>query len=220
MSILGRINRVIKSNVNELMDKMTDPAKEVELLIIEMEQGLKQAREEVVKATADAKRAEMKADELGREAERWQQRAEAAVRAGDDDLARQALVQKLEADRSLEEGQRVVAQQRAYVDELKDSLKQLDVRLRDVKLRKESIKQRARAAKDGRSGLAGGEAFSRFDQLEGRIEAMEEMQEINADLDQRSAATEAKFARLEGSSRNPKIDDDLAALKRKVEGGE
>ena len=56
MGILSRINRVIKSNVNELVDKMSDPAKEIDLLIVDMEKGLKEAREEVISASASAKR--------------------------------------------------------------------------------------------------------------------------------------------------------------------
>jgi phage shock protein A len=91
MGILGRINRVIKSNVSEMLDSVTDPAKEVELLISEMEKGLRQGKEEVVSATADVKRAEMQVAELERDSERWQKRAEQAVRSGDDGLAREAL---------------------------------------------------------------------------------------------------------------------------------
>ncbi|PID38659.1 MAG: hypothetical protein CSA65_03265 [Proteobacteria bacterium] len=221
MGILGRINRVIKSNMNELLDKMTDPAKEVEYLIVEMEQGLQQAKEEVVSATADSKRAEKHVGECGREAERWQQRAEQAVRAGDDALAREALARKMTADQDLEQARTLAAQQASYVDELKSSLKQLEARLKDVQARKETLKQRAKAAKQGHAGgLSGGEAFSKFDALEGRIEAMEEMQEITASMDGRDAATEARFRALEGDAdRNPKIEDELAALKAKMDGG-
>jgi phage shock protein A len=56
MGILGRINTVIKSNLNDLLDKMTDPAKEIDLLVIDMEKNLKQAKEEVISCTATAKR--------------------------------------------------------------------------------------------------------------------------------------------------------------------
>jgi phage shock protein A len=220
MGILGRINRVIKSNVNELLDKMTDPAKEVDLLIVEMEQGLRQAKEEVVSTAVASKRAQQRVEESRREAERWQQRAEQAVRAGDDALAREALTRKVTADQDLEQARGAAAQQASYVKELTSSLKELEVRLKDVTARKETLKQRARAAKQGNAGgLSGGEAFSKFDALEGRIEAMEEMQEITASMDGRDAATEAKFRALEGDAdRNPKIDDELAALKAKMDG--
>lgn len=218
MGILGRINRVIKSNVNEVLDKMSDPAKEVDLLIIEMEGGLKEAKAEVISSTAAAKRLEMRVGEVQREVDRWQQRAEQAVRGGDDELAREALKRKVEHDRELETAQRNVAEQRGYVDELKASLKALEARLEDVKLRKGSIKQRARAAKDGEQPLAGSKAFSKFDELERRIEAQEEMQEITSSMEGREAATEAKFARLERQG-NPEVEDELEELKRRMEEG-
>ncbi|MBW2711580.1 MAG: hypothetical protein JRC58_06765 [Deltaproteobacteria bacterium] len=44
-------------------------------MIVEMEQGFRQAREEVVTATADAKRAELHAEECVRAADRWQDNA-------------------------------------------------------------------------------------------------------------------------------------------------
>ena len=53
MAILGRINRAIQSNLNDLLDSMSDPGKEVDLLIYDMEQGLKEAKQEVIAATAE-----------------------------------------------------------------------------------------------------------------------------------------------------------------------
>lgn len=218
MGILGRINRVIKSNVNDLMDRMTDPAKEVDLLIVEMEAGLKQAREEVVSTTATAKRTEIERKRLEDEVDRWQRRAEQAVRAGDDGLAREALVQKGSVERELGAAVRAHQEQLGHVAELKDALKELELRLKDVRLRKESLKQRARAAKEGgQRGLAGAKAFEEFDRLESRIEAMEEMQDIDASGAAREAATEAKFARLEREAGHPEMEDELAALKRRME---
>jgi phage shock protein A len=118
--------------------------------------------------------------------------------------------------------QRALTEQRANLDELKQALKSLDAKLKDVKLRKESIKQRARAAKagDAPNQLSGQKAFDKFDQLEGRISAMEEMQELTNEMEGRDAATAAKFASLEDDGRDPKIEDDLAALKRKLEQGQ
>lgn len=216
MGILGRINRVIRSNVNELVDRMSDPAKEIDLLIVEMEEGLKKAREEVVSTTAMAKRTELECKRLEEEVERWQRRAEQAVRAGDDQLAREALGQKMTVDQELGAAGRAHQEQLAHIAELKGSLKALEIKLKDVKLRKESLKQRARAAKEGKKGLAGGKAFEEFDRLESRIEAMEEIGEIDASMEAREAATAAKFARLEREAGHPEMEDELAELKRRM----
>ena len=44
MSILSRLGNLIKSNLNSAVDKLSDPAKEIDLLIEEMEDELKQLR--------------------------------------------------------------------------------------------------------------------------------------------------------------------------------
>jgi phage shock protein A len=217
MGILSRINTVIKSNVNQLLDKMTDPAKEIELLIVDMEKNAKQAREEVIAVTAAAKRTGMRRDGLRQEVDNWQRRAEAAVRAGEDDLAREALKERAARERELREAEQSYQEQLAYSDQLKASLKALDARVQEVKLRKGTLKERARAAKEGRTGLSGGKAFQEFDRLEDRIEAIETEAQLGEDLDARDAVTEAKFARLEADQPDPKVEDALAELKRKMD---
>jgi phage shock protein A len=217
MGILGRINSVIKSNVNAMIDKMTDPAKEIDLVINDMEEQLKKAREEVITCAASAKRAAQKAQQLEGEVERWQRRAEQAVRAGDDGLAKEALEQQMTQAREREATAKLQQEQEAYVEQLKSSLKALEAKIKEVKGRKETLKARAKAAKEGRAGLKGGKAFEDFQRLEDRIEAMEAEGDVSAATDARDAAVEAKFARLQGP--DPKVEDALAELKRKVDSG-
>ena len=115
MGILSRINSVIKSNLNAAIDRMSDPAKEIDLLIVDMEENVKQARGEVVSAAASAKRAGMQCDRLREEVEVWQKRAEQAVRAGDDGLAREALKERQLRQEGLDRAERNAREQEAYV---------------------------------------------------------------------------------------------------------
>ena len=199
---------------------MTDPAKEIDLLILDMEKSVKQAREEVISVAATAKRGAMSCDRLREEVGTWQKRAEQAVRVGDDALARQALQERQVKQTDLTRAEQNLAQQQAYVEQLKGSLKALEVRVREVKASKGTLKERARAAKGGRSVLSGGKAFAEFDRMEDRIEAMETEASLTGSLDGRDAATAAKFASLEAEQVDPQIEDELAALKRKLDGGE
>ncbi|MCC6749689.1 MAG: PspA/IM30 family protein [Deltaproteobacteria bacterium] len=224
MGILGRIQRVVKSNVNELLDKMIDPAKEIELLVTQMEEGLKQARAEVITVTAEGKRLGMRCGELEAEVVRWDRRAEQAVQAGDDGLARDALAHRLELARELETLRQARATQEAQAEELQQALKALEAKLKDVQLRKETLKVQARAAKEGGGALKGTAAFQEMDRLEAKISAMEDLADLEGSLSGKDAATEAKFARLAerapaGASR-PEVEDELQALKRKLNSGE
>jgi phage shock protein A len=180
-----------------------------------MEKNLKQAKEEVITVTAAAKRAKLRCGEMEQEVDTWQKRAEKAVRAGDDGLAREALQEKITAVKELEAALKLQGEQEAYAEQLKQSLKALEVRLREIKARKETLKGRAKAAKEGRSSLSQGKAFDEFNRLEDRIEALETEAELGESLDAKDAATAAKFAKLDQA--DPEIEDALADLKRKME---
>ena len=50
MGILGRLSSLIKSNVNDVIDSMQDPAKEIDQMVRDMEESARQARTEVASA--------------------------------------------------------------------------------------------------------------------------------------------------------------------------
>src|SRR5262252_2620682 len=98
MGVLNRMSTFIKSNVNDLISRMTDPGKEVDLLINEMEESAKKARGEVKTCMAEEKRLGQIKTRLEEEAAEWERRAANAVRAGDDELAKQGLLRKAEVE--------------------------------------------------------------------------------------------------------------------------
>ncbi len=88
------MGRVISSNFNALLDKAEDPKKSIELTLSEMEAQIRAARQEVVRSVAAEKQLRKKVEELDAEVDKWAKRAELAVKHDDDDLAREALIQK------------------------------------------------------------------------------------------------------------------------------
>src|SRR5688572_25945103 len=113
MGILSRMSSMIKSNLNDLISKMEDPAKQVDQLVEEMTEQSKLARQEVVAALTAEKRLAAKREELARELALWEDRAMKAVRAGDDGLAREALVRK---NRVAQERERVETDYRTQTE--------------------------------------------------------------------------------------------------------
>ena len=53
MGILGRLSTMIKSNVNDLIDSMQDPAKEIDQMVRDMEDSAREARSEVATCMAE-----------------------------------------------------------------------------------------------------------------------------------------------------------------------
>src|SRR5690349_23256282 len=94
MGLFDRASRAVSANFNALLERLEDPKKEIDLTVTEMEQHLKGARQEIVRAVASEKQLSKKVDELNAQGEKWARRAELAVKHGDDDLAREALRQR------------------------------------------------------------------------------------------------------------------------------
>ena len=218
MGILGRVSTLIKSNVNDLIDGMQDPGKEIDQMVRDMEDSAREARGEVARCMADEKRLQMRLGTLASEAQTWEDRAAAAVRAGDDALAREALARKRATEAEQAETKKALQEQSVYVDQLTSGLKSLEARVKEVQLRQGTLREKARASKRG-GGLGGGaSAFDDFERMSSRIDAVEAEASLGDELGGRAAAaheTDRKLAALGGTSA---VDDALADQKKKQNG--
>jgi len=221
MGILGRLSTLIKSNVNDLIDGMQDPAKEIDQMVRDMEESARQARTEVAQCMAEEKRLLKRVESLNGEAQTWQQRAEMAVRSGDDVLAKEALQRKGEKEAERAETQKSLQEQEVYVDQLGVALKALEARVKEVKLRQGTLREKARASKRAAGGSLSGKtsAFDDFERMSSKIDAVEAESTLDEDLGGRTAASVAAERKLEEMSQQSSVDDALAELKKKLGGG-
>ncbi|HEY7376905.1 MAG TPA: PspA/IM30 family protein [Polyangia bacterium] len=219
MGILGRLSSLVKSNVNDVIDRMQDPAKEIDQMVRDMEESARQARTEVAQCLAAEKQLQKRVADLDGEGAEWGKRAELAVRAGDDALAKEALRRKAEKEAERVEAQKAVQEQGVYADQLTQALKALDARLADVKLRQGSLRAKARANKKG-SPLSGKtSAFDDFDRMAGKIDAVEAEAGLDEQLAGRTAESAAAERKLNELAAQSTVDDALAELKKKLGGG-
>jgi len=237
MGIFDRMGRVISSNVNSLLDKGEDPKKLLELNLDEMGEQLKRGHQDVISAVAEEKRLKKKVDEGDAEVEKWDKRAELALKAGDEGLAREALKQKKRVQGERDLAEKVRAEQRDIALKMKDELQRMEQKLEELKLRKGTLAARAEQAKSGGGtealGARGGtNAFENFRRMESKIEGKEAensaMSEVEEALGKGKTEEdlEAKFRDLErqtgqatgGSSKGtgPDVEDELAALKKRI----
>jgi uncharacterized protein YhaN len=98
MSIFARVTDIFKANVNDMLDKMEDPEKMVKQMIIEMEEGLVKATSSLAKAMANERDLRKQCDGAAAQAKQWEEKAALALKAGNADLAKQALSKKLVYD--------------------------------------------------------------------------------------------------------------------------
>jgi phage shock protein A len=218
MGILGRLSTLIKSNVNDAIDGMQDPAKEIDQLVRDMEDSARQARAEVAQCMGEEKRLGKRVEALDGEIKTWTDRAESAVRAGDDPLAKEALRRRGEKDAERAETQKALHEQGVYVDQLATALRALEARVKDVKLRQGTLREKARAAK-GVSRLSGKTtAFDDFERMSSKVDTVEAEAGLGDELDGRSDAAGAAERKLDALAADSSVDDALAALKKKLGG--
>jgi len=237
MGIFDRMGKVISSNVNALLDKAEDPKKSLDLILEEMKDQIRAARKELVDGIAAEKLLRKKVDEFDADVERWEKRAELALKAEDETLAREALVQKKRAVGERDRAEALRGEQRAAVLNMKTEMERMEAKQQELESRKGTLAAQMKQAKagGGAEGLGakpGGGAFAEFRRMEEKIEghaaevaASREVDDALRDGGLSREELEAKFAALErgGSSKGgdekpggKEIDDELAALKKKV----
>jgi phage shock protein A len=235
MGIFDRMGKVIQSNLNSLLDKAEDDKKLVLLNLDEMDGQIKSGHQEVIQAVAAEKQLHKKVDELRADADRWDKRAELALKSGDEALAREALKQKKRVQGEAEIADKARGEQRDVALHMKEELERMKTKLAELKLRKGTIVARAQQARGGSTseqlGSKGGSsAFDNFRRMEEKIEGREAeglaMAEVEDALGkgQKSEDLEAKFRELErqvgdkgdAAGKPSAIDDELAALKKRI----
>jgi phage shock protein A len=233
MGIFDRMGRVISSNVNSLLDKSEDPRKLLELNLDEMGEQLKRGHQDVISAVGEEKRLKKKVEELDAEVDKWDKRAELALKTGDEALAREALKQKKRVQGDREIAEKVRAEQRDIALKMKNELERMEKKLGELKMRKGTLAARAEQARagggaEGLGARGGPNAFESFREMESKIEGKEAensaMNEVEEALGKGKSEEdlEAKFRDLKrqvgggGKGAGPDVEDELAALKKRI----
>ncbi len=221
MGIFARLAQLIKSNINDMISSSEDPEKMLNQVVLEMNQHLHEAKKQVAVAIADEKKLAKQAEQEASTAAEWERRAMMAVKAQDDDLAKEALARKREHDGLAEQFKLQWQKQKQAVDQLKVALRALNNKIEEAKRKKAlliSRKKRAEAQKAIQatmSGLKNASAFETFDRMENQINQIEAEAEAGAELAEEYSGDVLKerFAQLET---NAGAEEDLVSLKRKM----
>jgi phage shock protein A len=225
MGIFSKIKNGVSSKANAALDKAIDPEKELELAILELEDGRKKALAELLAYKTTAKTFEADLEKHRAKAAEWERRAMMAVRAGDDEAARTALREKKASEAEAARIERDKHEAASYAIQLNKSRKEFDTKLQMLKLRKGTLATQLAAARS-----AGGDAFGNDASVWDRFKAAEEridQEAIESEVDAamrgeaaEEAALEAKLARAgEAAGLLPAGgggDDALAKLKEKM----
>ena len=221
MGILDRMTRLIRANVNDMVDHAEDPAKMLDQLIREMNDQIHMARGQVAAMIAQEKELQMDYEQSAKHASEWDRKAELAVTQGKDDLAREALRRKRDNAEHAEVYSSNLQSQQEMVNKLKGQLQQLEAKYESARANRDVLIARQRRAEavqkvsSTMSGLKALEPGEELDRMERRIRSNEAKALAEQDLASDSMA--AQFAELDSGL---EVEDDLQKLKARVQGGQ
>ncbi len=221
MGIFSRLAELIKSNLNDLISRSEDPEKMLNQVVLDMNTQLVEAKKQVAASIADEKRLAKQSEQESANAAEWERRAMMALRAGNEELAKEALSRKREHDALASSFKEQWEKQKHAVEQLKKALRMLSEKIEEAKRKKNVLiarKKRAeaqRAIQDTMSGLRDKSAFETFDRMAQKIDQIEAEAEAQSELSEEYTGDvlASKFSALEMTQG---ADDDLAALKRKM----
>ncbi|MGI3777008.1 MAG: phage shock protein PspA [Janthinobacterium lividum] len=226
MGIFSRLSDIVNSNLNAILASAEDPQKIIRLVIQEMEDTLVEVRSQTVRTIAERRELGRRVEGLARDEAEWARKAELALSRGREDLARMALQARLNAGRAREAAQGQLDQVAEGLAAQSDDIARLQAKLTDARSREKSLATRGKIAA-GRLQLRASlhdqrvaDAFERFETVERRLDEAEGRVEAY-DVGRGGAKAggpvglEAELAGLESEAA---VEDELAAMKRRLGG--
>ena len=222
MGIFNRISDIVAANLNDLIEGYEDPEKMLRQAVREMEEAIRMAKPDVVRAMANEKTIAKEFTLNERKANEWAERAATAAQCGDEALARKALIRKREYEKvaaalgdqvevSRESSQILRRQFEAMQAKLKDA----ERRLGTLVARQRAANIRAKMAQSHASTVPemNRDAFDKFNRLTRRVEMAEAEADAMTDLAQNEKSLESTYETMAALDEDAEIEAELAKLK-------
>lgn len=218
MGIFERIGLIIRSNINDLLTRAEDPEKIINQTIMDMHQAQYEARMEVAQAIAEGKKLERDYQANQREAQSWLEKAGQALKAGREDLAREALRRKKAAEDLAGGLKEQLDSHNLMVERLKTQLRALDAKIGEAERKRQLLiarQKRAQAQETVSAAMSKTDtrkAFAAFERMESKVTQREDRLAAEAEL----AADLSLDDDFAGLGADNEVEDELAALKAKL----
>lgn len=223
MGVFSRLSDILKSNINDLLDKAEDPEKMVKQIIIDMQKELTIATQNLGKAKASERLAQKKMDDAVKVAASWESKAKAALSQGNQDLAKQALAKKVRADEEVATYTEMYESISTQTDAIEDQVEVLKAKLDEAKSRQAMLIARSqmadtkKALAKSQGGFDGASALEKFDRMEEKIQRKEAEADAFAEIGGGGDADLVEsFDQIE---KDAKVDAELARLMAEMNGG-
>ena len=156
MGILDRLSRLIRANLNDLSKRAEDPEQIIAQGLEDMRAALRDARMEVAETMAQLAKLKRDQQSYAMQVSGWEEKATEALKAGKEDLAREALKRKAQAQSLADGFSQQVKQQQSIVDQLTTQLKALEGKIQEAESKQALLVARQK-------GVEAAEAVRRMD---------------------------------------------------------
>ena len=208
MGTFSRISNVVRAEVDDVLNKIEDPKKMVRQMVLDMEDALDDAVVAVAQAMANEKLLAHRIAQKREDSALWARKAENAMAAGEEELARKALVQKVAVDEAVHTLQKAREDAEEVTAALKQRLADLKAKLASARAQQSTLAIRKQVVQEIRQD-ARVEAYDRFVR---DVASEEAAAEIYAEMVD-DAQLKEEFDQLE---RKQRVEAEIEVLKKKV----
>ena len=224
MSILRRFKAIMSSNVNALLDKAEDPEKMIDQYLRDLNKDLGNVKSETATVMANEQRALRELQECEKEVENMETYAMKALEANDEADARKFLQRKavlaeqaVELQKAHELAVTNSEQMREMHDKLVGDINELESRRSILKGKAAVAKTQKKMNEMGSSLKGAASTKSAFDQMEDKINQSLDEAKAMALLNKTDDDDIENLMDKYTDKTETEIDDELEALKRKME---
>ena len=225
MSIFSRIFKIGQASANKVVEKFEKPELMLEQAIADKEKQIREVKQSVQQVIATERQTKAQLEKEKAEKFQWEQKAEAAMHSGREDLAVKALERASEHEARAASLEPSWQGQQSSVAELKQEVIAMEAEVAEYRRNKDFIIAQSKAAqvkKDIYEAKARMTNTRSPDDLMARMKAKAERQGFEADAAKEMAASpggtslEDEFKSLSTGAGSPDVQAKLDALKAKL----
>ncbi len=225
MSIFSRIFKIGQASANKVVEKFEKPELMLEQAIADKEKQIREMKQSVQQVIATERQTKAQLEKEKAEKFQWEQKAEAAMRSGREDLAVKALERASEHETRAASLEPSWQGQQTSVAELKQEVIKMEAEMAEYRRNKDFIIAQSKAAqvkKDIYEAKAKMTSKRSPDDLMARMKAKAERQGYEAEAAKEMAGNsgattlEDEFRTLATGAGSPDVQAKLDALKAKL----